>query len=659
MGEIHTSMRVLESFAVFIPYLVQLPNSCKTLLDSTDICVSRQCLFFMSLLYCFFNLRSILTICRDEFDADFLASMRHSLRGLSEQQDIAGASTVHLPESQQVLDSQQSDLPVDGNPSVPAICVDFAADDFISRIPHWASRVFDQSCPMSKIDSPHPSRFLAQPDPGALQRLISGGFAEILQLKADLDAKIRFYYRVSDHAAHILISQKGSGSSTVVYYSKPLVDLRFVQEDAGVSLKYRDLLVSQETWAFIRCSVCERMIILMHTMCALKAQSLNFVPDTDRKVKDITISPNETTLFSGELEEAHGRSHVLRVISKTSGSQPRIDIVATSGAMKDRVILCAFIEWEVLSRSWAQEVNDYKVRVSVLRPHVFVPLSWHMSPGEGPFEFTFTSEIAGAMIASLDYIRGGQLATTRDRHEPQGRTTTAEQPAIVPTGSQLEEPHQQTAVMGLLPQDREKILTIKDIPTIEQLHNQRYFRVPSHTAAQASAYLNKKVSIVVHDITKLQVDAIVNSAHYDLIPSGPRTTSIAISSAAGPQLREDLREIGWCDIGSAVTTPAYRLPCKIVIHAVGPTGKPDAEKDQAMRDTYLAALQLAVQNKARTIAFPSIATGYHSYPERLSARIAVATVRQFLTGPQGYLIDKVVFCLFSEKSRIAYEGAIP
>lgn len=162
------------------------------------------------------------------------------------------------------------------------------------------------------------------------------------------------------------------------------------------------------------------------------------------------------------------------------------------------------------------------------------------------------------------------------------------------------------------------------------------------------------LKIIQGDITKVtNVDAIVNAANQTLLGGGG--VDGAIHRAAGKELLEECRKLGGCKTGQAKLTKAYKLPCRYVIHTVGPIwqggGKNEAE---LLASCYRESLKLAAQHGIRKIAFPSIATGVYHFPLDEAAKIACSEVRSYLKEhPDTF--DLIEWVLFDEKTYAAYD----
>lgn len=167
-----------------------------------------------------------------------------------------------------------------------------------------------------------------------------------------------------------------------------------------------------------------------------------------------------------------------------------------------------------------------------------------------------------------------------------------------------------------------------------------------------------RLEVIEGDITRLDVDAIVNAANSSLLGGGG--VDGAIHRAAGPELLSECRTLNGCETGQAKITRGYRLKARHVIHAVGPVwdGGGSGEED-LLASCYRVALELAATNGLNSIAFPAISTGVFRFPADRAARIAVGTViAELSNAPRG--IAQVVFCCFSKGSaehhKAAFEG---
>ena len=163
----------------------------------------------------------------------------------------------------------------------------------------------------------------------------------------------------------------------------------------------------------------------------------------------------------------------------------------------------------------------------------------------------------------------------------------------------------------------------------------------------------KKTELFHGDITRLKVDAIVNAANPSLLGGGG--VDGAIHRAAGPELKEYCRKCGGARPGEAKISPGFRLPAKHIIHAVGPVWRGGQNNEaEILRNAYLNSLRLASEYGIKTIAFPNISTGVYGFPKKEAAKIAIETVKDYLSEhPE---IEKVIFAVFDPENKAIYEA---
>ncbi|MBW4621882.1 MAG: O-acetyl-ADP-ribose deacetylase [Cyanosarcina radialis HA8281-LM2] len=166
---------------------------------------------------------------------------------------------------------------------------------------------------------------------------------------------------------------------------------------------------------------------------------------------------------------------------------------------------------------------------------------------------------------------------------------------------------------------------------------------------------DSRIAIVRGDITKLEVDAIINAANTSLLGGGG--VDGAIHRAAGRDLLEECRQLRGCATGEAKITQGYKLPAKWVIHTVGPVWRGgDNREDELLARCYRSCLALTEPNEIKTIAFPGISTGAYGFPMERAASIAVTEVRQFLESNTS--LERVIFVAFGEKAYNCYQQAL-
>jgi O-acetyl-ADP-ribose deacetylase (regulator of RNase III) len=167
--------------------------------------------------------------------------------------------------------------------------------------------------------------------------------------------------------------------------------------------------------------------------------------------------------------------------------------------------------------------------------------------------------------------------------------------------------------------------------------------------------LPDRITLATGDITRLAVDAIVNAANSSLLGGGG--VDGAIHRAAGPELLAECRMLGGCPTGEARITKAYRLPCRNVIHTVGPVWRGgDHGEAELLASCYRNALALATAHHLPRIAFPAISTGIYRFPIDAAAAIALATTRAVLADDR--VIAEIVFVCFNDATSAAYRRAL-
>lgn len=148
------------------------------------------------------------------------------------------------------------------------------------------------------------------------------------------------------------------------------------------------------------------------------------------------------------------------------------------------------------------------------------------------------------------------------------------------------------------------------------------------------------LQFVVGDITRQDTQAVVNAANSQLAPGGG--VAGAIHRAAGPQLWKECATLGGCATGEAKLSKGYNLPNAYVIHTVGPVYGGRPEDAENLRSCYLNSLRLADRHHITSIAFPALSTGIFGYPVDQAAQVAIDTIRDYLTGPTGITLVRMV-----------------
>ncbi|BCG74419.1 macro domain-containing protein [Mesorhizobium sp. 113-1-2] len=164
-----------------------------------------------------------------------------------------------------------------------------------------------------------------------------------------------------------------------------------------------------------------------------------------------------------------------------------------------------------------------------------------------------------------------------------------------------------------------------------------------------------RIRIHTGDITKLDVDAIVNAANTSLLGGGG--VDGAIHRAAGRELEFECRMLNGCKVGDAKITKGYKLPARHIIHTVGPVWQGGSKGEaELLASCYRRSLELAAAHDCRSVAFPAISTGVYRYPKDEAAEIAVGTVSMIVE--EKNTPETVIFCCFGEHMAELYRRAV-
>ncbi|XP_054096980.1 ADP-ribose glycohydrolase MACROD1 isoform X4 [Callithrix jacchus] len=216
---------------------------------------------------------------------------------------------------------------------------------------------------------------------------------------------------------------------------------------------------------------------------------------------------------------------------------------------------------------------------------------------------------------------------------------------------------------GLSDKQREEHYFCKDFVKLKKIPTWKEMAKGVTTKVEEPRYkkdkqLNEKISLLRGDITKLEVDAIVNAANSSLLGGGG--VDGCIHRAAGALLTDECRTLQSCDTGKAKITCGYRLPAKYVIHTVGPMtyGEPSASQAAELRSCYLSSLDLLLEHRLRSVAFPCISTGVFGYPSEAAAEVVLATLREWLEQHKDK-VERLIICVFHEKDEDIYRSRLP
>ncbi|KAF9902365.1 O-acetyl-ADP-ribose deacetylase macrod1 [Linnemannia zychae] len=216
-------------------------------------------------------------------------------------------------------------------------------------------------------------------------------------------------------------------------------------------------------------------------------------------------------------------------------------------------------------------------------------------------------------------------------------------------------------------QQRQKdITTLDNIPKLTECYHQYPKPSQDDLSAAPNTNWNERISMWKGDITRLEIDAIVNAANESLLGGGG--VDGAIHRAAGKELLEECRKLRGCQTGSdnhspicchqeAKSTRAYNLPSKRVIHTVGPIGEIPAK----LKGCYNSVLEIVKDEQLKSVAFCCVSTGIYGYDNKRAADVALGTVRDWMDNnpKEAREIERIVFCVFLDKDVQIYETLLP
>jgi O-acetyl-ADP-ribose deacetylase (regulator of RNase III)/tetratricopeptide (TPR) repeat protein len=239
---------------------------------------------------------------------------------------------------------------------------------------------------------------------------------------------------------------------------------------------------------------------------------------------------------------------------------------------------------------------------------------------------------------------------------PTRQSTNDEVEDDSPTSTKSMPYYEQRSRLEIMP-----LLPASEIPTLRALYRTRKLLQRDQSYAPSNAF-NQIVSFCYYDITRLKVDAIVNSANGAMKTTGlDGSLNNHIHKQAGPGLQRECKAAGKIKPGQARLTSGCDLPASYVIHAARPqySGSKGMGKFKVLTECYRSSLKTAMNHGIKTIAFPCLAAGGCGFPSRVAAKIALQEVREFLDVYTGYTFERIIFCVYSAIDEKAYKDFLP
>ncbi|KAI4667780.1 uncharacterized protein J4E88_010030 [Alternaria novae-zelandiae] len=238
--------------------------------------------------------------------------------------------------------------------------------------------------------------------------------------------------------------------------------------------------------------------------------------------------------------------------------------------------------------------------------------------------------------------------------QPTADTQTTEEADILPSGSETYDEEDEAS-------SKQAIITTAEIPTLRSLYQSRRLLQRDQSFAPNDTY-NQMISFCHYDLTRLQVDAIVNnaSANFQADPD-PDSLHHAIYKAGGSGLREEAKSKPKVKVGQVELTHGHKLPSSWVIHAAAPgyTGRKGVGQFNVLSECYRSAMKMAANHEFKTIAFPCLGTGGCMFPARVAARIALQEMREYLDSHPRHRPERIIFCVRAAIDEKAYTDFLP
>ena len=213
-----------------------------------------------------------------------------------------------------------------------------------------------------------------------------------------------------------------------------------------------------------------------------------------------------------------------------------------------------------------------------------------------------------------------------------------------------------------IPESQRPVLQLSEVPNLRALYGSRKLLQRDQSYAPHVAY-NQIVSLCLYDITRLQVECIVNSANRSMSTRNGDSFSRYVHNSAGPELQEECKKFTHVTEGEARLTSGHDLPAKYIIHVARPqysvSQRKALSKTNALTECYRNALKMAMVQGIKTVAFPCVGTGGCGWPSRAAARIALQEVRVFLDSYKSHPFERIVFCVYNAMDQKSYEELLP